>query len=43
MQLFDAERYNKEFTKDVSTNQFLLEQELQRIEKSKSKKICRFG
>ena len=23
---FDAERYNKEFAKDVSTNQFLLEQ-----------------
>lgn len=39
MQLFDAERYNKEFAKDVSTNQFLLEQELQRIEKSKSKNM----
>ena len=37
---FDAERYNKEFAKDVITNQFLLEQELQRIEKSKSKKYA---
>ena len=38
MQLFDAERYNKEFTKDVSTNQFLLEQEKKkrRIEETTS-------
>lgn len=37
---FDIERQDREFTKDVSTNQFLLEQELQRIEKSKSKKYA---
>ena len=38
MQLFDAERYNKEFAKDVSTNQFLLEQEKKkrRIEEATS-------
>ena len=35
---FDAERYNKEFAKDVSTNQFLLEQEKKkrRIEEATS-------
>ena len=35
---FDAERYNKEFAKDVSTNQFLLEQadKKRRIEEANS-------
>lgn len=35
---FDAERYNKEFAKDVSTNQFLLEQadKKRRIEEATS-------